>query len=223
MLRTMDELTMTPTGLAPALRELPAPIAALPAPQQLQWLDSQDATHKMKKGTRRRIRRGIYARLRRQVDIARQVNEAWRYTLVEWCCSHPWAEGCWTWLERRSLLTGSASGNRKTCVANAVYPPTPSAPRWGMVACNCCSRPTPRSCIGSSGACDDCRYAALDRDARRFGRLPAQLDRADYHDATAGTDDYARLEEWNEGGAPAPTLPILDDRRVRIGTDRRII
>jgi hypothetical protein len=41
------------------------------------------------------------------------------------------------------------------------FPPGGDVTR--MERCTCCERYTPPNCIGSSGACDDCRYAAMSK------------------------------------------------------------
>jgi hypothetical protein len=52
----------------------------------------------------------------------------------------------------------------------------------GMERCNCCRRYTPRPNIGSSGDCDDCRYA---------GMSPDQLDQLP---SSPGVIDMGRLK-----------------------------
>lgn len=54
-------------------------------------------------------------------------------------CSHPWAAAVWE--------------------EGAEYPP--GRAETGMVTCKVCRTPTPPQCVGSSGACDDCRLGAM--------------------------------------------------------------
>ena len=92
--------------------------------------------------------------------------------LLTYTCSEPWVDA-----QVRSFEDVDADGER---IVYRFFDPhafPPGGPKTGMQRCRGCGRVTPPQNVGSSGHCDDCRYAGMsDSELARLPKSPGVID-----------------------------------------------
>jgi hypothetical protein len=137
------------------------PTETMEPAEALRWLNSEEAVRLLSKSRRRkigqRLRKGVRTT---DAKLAQRIRAA-RVGLYVFVCSSWWADEVYGWLLGLSLLAEGAADNAATATRRGFYPPRVERDGCGMLVCIGCGRPTPRSCVGTSGHCDDCRYADM--------------------------------------------------------------